>query len=137
MHLMRDLPQYISLALIFSFSLFIACTCVFFISFAYLMLFKITKANRVFGHPYLEHQAFANYPFSVRMAMVLDYFLRIVFPKARTGLAGNANRLLAGIDPKDIPTDVKWPIIGLWGGCAVGMVAMITLWILLMAAGGR
>ena len=68
---------------------------------------------------------------------VLDYFLRLAFPKSNAWLAGHANKLLRHVDPDDIPTDVKWPIIGLWGGCAVGMVAMLTLWILLMTVGGR
>jgi len=40
--------------------------------------------------------------------------------------------LLKHVDPQDIPTNVKWPIVGLWGGCFIGMIAMLTLWALLI-----
>ena len=131
------MAHYLSLALVFSFSLFIACSFVFFISGAYLLMFKINKANQLFKHPYLTQRAFRQYPLNLRMTIVLDYFLRLAFPKSDVWLAGNANQLLKHVDPDNIPTDVKWPIIGLWGGCAVGMVAMLALWILLMAGGVR
>lgn len=127
----------LSLALVFSFSLFIACSFVFFISGAYLLLFKIDKANQLFKHPYLAQRSFKQHPLNLRLTIVLDYFLRLAFPNSNSWMAGNANQLLKHVDPDNIPTDVKWPIIGLWGGCAVGMVAMLTLWILLMAGGGR
>lgn len=127
----------LSLALVFSFSLFIACSFVFFISGAYLLLFKIDKANQLFKHPYLVQRSFRQHPLNLRLTIVLDYFLRLAFPNSNSWMAGNANQLLKHVDPDNIPTDVKWPIIGLWGGCAVGMVAMLTLWILLMVSGGR
>ncbi|MEI6117147.1 MAG: hypothetical protein WCP99_21600 [Burkholderiales bacterium] len=131
------MAHYFSLALVYSFSLFIACSFVFFISGAYLLLFKIDKANQLFRHPYLDQRAFKQYPLNIRSMIVLDYFIRLTFPKSTVWIAGNANQLLKHVDPAKIPMDVKWPIIGLWGGCAVGMVAMLSLWILLMAGGGR
>ena len=131
------MAHYLSLALVYSFSLFIACSFVFFISGAYLLLFKIKKANQLFRHPYLVHRSFRQYPLNIRLTIVLDYFLRLTFPKSTVWLAGNSNELLKHVDPANIPMDVKWPIIGLWAGCAVGMVAMLSLWILLMAGAGR
>ena len=131
------MAHYLSLALVYSFSLFIACSFVFFISGAYLLMFKINKANQLFRHPYLVQRSFRQYPLNIRLTIVLDYFLRLTFPKSTVWLAGNSNELLKHVDPANIPMDVKWPIIGLWAGCAVGMVAMLSLWILLMAGAGR
>ena len=131
------MAHYLSLALVYSFSLFIACSFVFFISGAYLLMFKIGKANQLFRHPYLDQRSFNQYPLNIRMMIVLDYFVRLAFPKSTVWLAGNSNALLKHVDPAKIPMDVKWPIIGLWAGCAVGMVAMLSLWILLMAGAGR
>lgn len=131
------MSHYFSVALVFSFSLFIACSSIFFISGIYLLMFKIDKANRLFKHPYLAQRAYKQYPIGIRMTIILDYFLRLVFPKSDKWLAGNANALLKHVDPDSIPTDVKWPILGLWGGCAVGMIAMLTLWILLMTGAVR
>ena len=131
------MAHYLSLALVYSFSLFIASTFVFFVSGAYLLMFKINKANQLFRHPYLVQRSFRQYPLNIRLTIVLDYFLRLTFPKSTVWLAGNSNELLKHVDPANIPMDVKWPIIGLWAGCAVGMVAMLSLWILLMAGAGR
>ena len=131
------MAHYFSLALVYCFSLFIACSFVFFISGAYLLLFKIDQANKLFRHPYLDQRSFKQYPLNIRSMIVLDYFIRLTFPKSTVWIAGNANQLLKHVDPAKIPMDVKWPIIGLWGGCAVGMVAKLSLWILLLAGGGR
>jgi len=123
---------YLSYALHFSFSAFVACTAVFLIAGAYLMLFKLRKANAVFKHPYLEKTPYQRYPLSIRMGILLDYFLRLAFPNSRTWLAGHANRLLAHVDPTKVPTDVRWPILGFWSACLAGLVAMIVLWSLLL-----
>ena len=131
------MAPYLSLALTYSISLFVACSFVFFISGAYLLIYKINKANQLFRHPYLERRSFQQYPLNIRLTIVLDYFIRLAFPKSTVWLAGNSNELLKHVDPASIPMDVKWPIIGLWAGCAVGMVAMLALWVLLMAGGGR
>jgi len=121
-----------AVALHFSFTTFITCAMVFFISGTYLMLFKIRYANELFKHPYLTQRTFGQYSLSIKMTIVLDYFLRIAFPKSDTWIAGNANELLKHVDPQDIPTNVKWPIVGLWASCFIGMVAMLTLWALLI-----
>jgi hypothetical protein len=66
------------------------------------------------------------------MAILLDYFLRLAFPNSNFWIIGNANRLLRHIDPADVPTRIKWPLFGLWGGCFVGIAAMILMWILIL-----
>jgi hypothetical protein len=121
----------------FAFSLFVACSFVFFVSGLYLLFFKIQKANRLFKHPYLAERSFQSYPWSIRMGIVLDYFLRLTFPKSKVWLAGHSNRLLAHVHPQDIPTDVRWPIMGLWGSCLIGMVAMLTMWFFLLQGGAK
>ena len=126
------MSAYLSVALQFAFTTFVTCAMVFFISGAYLMLFKIRYANELFKHPYLKERAFNQYSLSIQMMIVLDYFLRLAFPKSKTWIAANANELLKHVDPQDIPTNIKWPIVGLWGGCLIGMVAMLTLWTLLI-----
>lgn len=126
------MSEYLSVALHFAFTTFVTCAMVFFISGAYLMLFKIRYANELFKHPYLKERAFNQYSLSIQMTIVLDYFLRLAFPKSKTWIAANANELLKHVDPQDIPTNIKWPIVGLWGGCLIGMVAMLTVWTLLI-----
>ncbi|NQW85449.1 MAG: hypothetical protein HQ450_16020 [Alcaligenaceae bacterium] len=126
------MSEYLSVALHFAFTTFVTCAMVFFISGAYLMLFKIRYANELFKHPYLKERAFNQYSLSIQMTIVLDYFLRLAFPKSKKWIAANANELLKHVDPQDIPTNIKWPIVGLWGGCLIGMVAMLTVWTLLI-----
>ena len=126
------MQAYLSIALQFAFSLFVCCSIVFLISGAYLFFFKIDKANTLFRHPYLSQQAYRKYPLGIRMAIVMDYFFRLSFPNSKFWLVGNANRLLAHVDNEHIPTNIRWPIMGLWGSCLIGLVAMMMLWILLM-----
>ncbi len=127
------MAHYISIALVFSFSLFTTCAFVFFISGAYLFLFKIKQANQIFKHPYLMDTDFGQYQFAVKMEIVLDYFLRLMFPKSKIWIAGNANQLLAHVDPKKVPWNIRWPIVGLWSGCLIGMVAMLVLWTIILS----
>jgi hypothetical protein len=127
------MAHYISIALVFSFSLFTTCAFVFFISGAYLFLFKIKQANKIFKHPYLADTDFSQYQSAVKMEIVLDYFLRLMFPKSKIWIAGNANTLLAHIDPKKVPWNIRWPIVGLWSGCLIGMVAMLVLWTIILS----
>ena len=129
------MAHYLSLALVFSFSLFVACSFVFLVSGTYLLMFKIDKANRLLKHPYLAQRTFKQYKIGIRMTIVLDYFLRLTFPHSTVWLAGSANQLLKHVDPDSIPTDVQWPIMGLWGSCLFGMIAMVTLWALLIRGG--
>ena len=55
------MSAYLSVALQFAFTTFVTCAMVFFISGAYLMLFKIRYANELFKHPYLKERAFNQY----------------------------------------------------------------------------
>jgi len=126
------MSDFLPVALHFTFTLFIICAMTFFISGVYLMLFKIRYANDIFKHPYLAQRAFKQYSMSIQMTIVLDYFLRIAFPTSKRWMAGNANELLKHVNPTDIPTNIKWPIVGLWAGCLIGMIAMLALWVLLI-----
>ena len=71
------------------------------------------------------------------MTILLDYFLRLMFPNSRIWLAGHANTLLAHVDPKTIPWNLRWPIVGLWSGCFIGMIAMLLLWTLILSGAAK
>jgi hypothetical protein len=122
------MPEYIAVALTFSFSLFITCSFVFVISGVYLFLFKIKEANQLYKHPYLREKKFNQFTISIRLTIVLDYFLRTLFSRTNLWFSKNANQLLSHVDPKEIPMSVRWPIVGLWGSCIIGLVSMVTLW---------
>jgi len=125
------LAAYLPVALRIAFSLLVACVAVCVISGIYLYLFKLRRANEVMQHPYLKHGPFDRFPLSIRAAIVLDYFFRLAMPGSQFWLVGHANRQLAHVDPDTVPTDVKWPILGFWGGCWIGIVALLALWLFL------
>lgn len=114
----------------FTFTLLVACGLAALVCGLYLFIFRIRPTNQAFRHPYLDNRAWERYPVSIRLAITLDYFFRIAFPKSTYALIGNANRLLAHIDPTELPSRIKWPLIGLWGGVFAGIISMVTLWIL-------
>ena len=122
------MSEHLAVVLTFSFSLFITCSFVFVISGAYLLLFKIKEANTLFKHPYLREKKFNQFTISIRLTIILDYFLRLLFSRTNLWFAKNANQLLSHVDPKEIPMSVRWPIVGLWGGCIIGLLSMVTLW---------
>ena len=122
------MSEHLAVVLTFSFSLFITCSFVFVISGAYLLLFKIKEANTLFKHPYLREKKFNQFTISIRLTIILDYFLRLLFSRTNLWFAKNANQLLSHVDPKEIPMSVRWPIVGLWGGCVIGLLSMVTLW---------
>jgi hypothetical protein len=126
------MQQYFSHALVLTFTFFVTCSFVFFISGAYLWFFKIDEVNARFKHPYLKERRFEDLPISIRLTITLDYFLRILFYKSTASFTSNANRLLSHVDTGNLPMSVRWPIVGLWGSCAVGVVAMLGLWALLI-----
>jgi len=117
----------------FAFSLLVACFFASVIS-AIALFFTHRRINAVMKHPYLEKQAFHQYPFSLQAAILLDYFWRISFPRSSFFLTGHANKLLKNIDPRELPISIKWPIVGFWGGCFVGILAMIVVWISMFLA---
>ncbi|SAI58283.1 membrane protein [Bordetella ansorpii] len=117
-----------------AFSLFVACFITCSICGFVLFFMKSKRINAVLKHPYLEQRPFAQYPFAIRATIFLDYFFRLAFPGASFWVIGESNRLLKHIQPKQIPLDVKWPLIGFWGACWLGLLSMIVLWGLLLFA---
>jgi len=117
-----------------AFTLFVACALTTLVSGLALLLFKRRQLNQAMQHPYLQQRPWEVLPWSARATILLDYFLRLAFPHKTAWMVGDANRLLAHVSPGDIPSTVKWPLYGLWGGCAVGLVAMLILWILVLAS---
>jgi len=126
------MQQYFSHALVLAFTFFVTCTFVFFISGAYLFFYKIDQINARFKHPYLRERKFEDLPMGIRLTITLDYFLRILFHKSKLSFASNSNKLLAHVDPVKLPMSCRWPIVGLWGSCAVGLVFMLFLWAFLI-----
>ncbi|MDP4908563.1 MAG: hypothetical protein NWQ00_00025 [Burkholderiaceae bacterium] len=126
------MPLYFSHALVLTFTFFITSTFVFFISGAYLFFYKIDEVNARFKHPYLRERKFLDLPMSIRLTITFDYFLRILFHQSKGSFAQNANRLLSHVEPVNLPMGVRWPIVGLWGSCAVGLISMLGLWALLI-----
>jgi len=114
------------------FWLFVACFLAATISGLTILLFTLRKTNEAFQHPYLKQQPFERYSFPMRLSMFMDYFFRICFPHSQFWLIGQANRMLAHVDPERIPTRLKWPVVGLWGGCYVGLLATAVLWLMLL-----
>ncbi len=130
------LTTFIIYALPFSFTLLVACVLASVASGIMLWIFRLRRTNEIMRHPYLAKHPWSRYPFSMRAAILLDYFLRIVFPKSSFWVAGQANRLLAHVDPRDVPMGIKWPIVGFWGGCFVGIGAMLVMWTLILLTMG-
>lgn len=117
---------------IYIFSLLATCFITCTISGLYLFFVAQRQVNAELKHPYLKHKPFGQYPFSIRAAIFLDYFLRLMFPRTKFWIVGHANEQLAHVDPKRVPLAVKWPIVGFWGACWLGLIAMIALWTMLL-----
>lgn len=117
-------------AMAMAFSLFLLCfiTCTI---CGIVLFFKKKQINATLKHPYLQHRPFDQYPLAIQASIMLDYFFRLMFPDTRIWLIGNANDLLPHVDPKKTPLALKWPIVGFWGSCWLGLIAMIALWIML------
>lgn len=118
-----------------SFALMVTCLLVCLISGFVLFFLRWRDINNHFKHPLLEVRSFKRYPFSLQAAITLDYFLHMVFPKGKSGMIGNANHMLRHVNPKKLPLAVRWPVAGFWGGCLFGMIAMVSVWVLLMVVG--
>jgi len=120
---------FISYGLAASFSILVACLFITIVCGITLFFVRWREVNNAFKHPLLEVKSFKKYPFSIQAAITLDYFLRLVFPKTvGPGLVGNANRLLKHVKPRELPFSARWPVAGFWGGCFIGIVAMMCLW---------
>jgi hypothetical protein len=127
--------QLYAYALTTALNLSATCFLIVVVSLATIYMFKLDRINDALRHPMLQHAPFKRLPRSLQAGILLDYFLRLAFPRAQRSVFGQANQALAHVDPAKVPIDVKWPIVGLWGGCWVGLVAMIALWVLLLFHG--
>lgn len=113
----------------FAFAVLGACMLTVIVSGIVLFFISWRRINEAFEHPMLKQRAFQHQPLSVQSAITLDYFFRMVFTRSKgDGIIGNANRLLAHVDPKSLPLGVRWPVAGFWGGCFLGIIAMMTVW---------
>ena len=119
-------------ALPFSFTLLVACALTALVSAGVLFLFRLRITNQTLRHPYLDKFPWARFPLSIKAAILLDYFLRLSFPKSNFWIIADANHRLAHVQPEDVSIHIKWPLFGLWGGCFVGLFAMLTLWALIL-----
>ncbi len=125
---------YIATALPFILSLLVACFVIATVSLLYLAFGSLRETNALLKHPYLTQQPFNRYPLGIRGAILLDYFLRLFFPNSTFWLAGHANILLAHVNPKTVPLRIRWPLLGLWGSCVLGIVLMIIFWAMMATA---
>ncbi|NYT38355.1 hypothetical protein ERD78_15620 [Allopusillimonas soli] len=122
----------IQYTLALSFTVMVACALTALVSGLVLVFFRLRTTNLTLRHPYLDRYPWERYPFPIKAAMLMDYFFRLSLPKSRWWVVGNANRLLAHVNPAEVPSRIKWPLYGLWGGCFLGIAAMILLWIMIL-----
>ena len=117
-----------------SITLFLLLACMLCTVFALLFIFmhQIKRINDVMQHPYLHTIPWHRLTLGNKTGILLDYFFRLFFPNAKKGIRGNANQLLAHVNPSEVPTSVKLPILALWGGCFLGILLMIILWVLIL-----
>lgn len=127
------LSTFINYALPFSATLLIASVLCFIVSGAYLFFFNLRATHHAFQHPYLKQYTWAQLPWSLKTGVLLDYFLRLNFPKQDKWICGQANKLLAHTQIEHIPLKIKWPLMGFWGGCLVGLLSMGCIWVLIAA----
>jgi len=114
-----------------SFTILVACvlTCLVSALFMYLNMRRINLALR---HPYLEKYRWEQLPANLKLTVTLDYFLRLTFPRSKWWVIGEANRMLADLDPTEVSMRLRWPIVGFWGGCFLGIIAMAVLWLTIL-----
>ena len=67
-------------------------------------------------------------PLSLSAPILLDYYLRLAFPKRRFWVIGQANYLLSHVDPTQVPKNIKLLIFGFWSACWLGLIDMAALW---------
>ncbi|MFT0850809.1 hypothetical protein VRY85_08505 [Achromobacter sp. F4_2707] len=127
---MESLIPYI---LSFSFTILVACIMAFLASGLFLYL-NIRRINQVMRHPYLNKYRWEQLPATMKLTITLDYFLRLTFPRAKWWVFGEANKLLAEVEPTEISMRLRWPVVGFWGGVFIGIVAMLVLWAMLLLA---
>src|SRR5690606_13196970 len=112
-------------ALPLSFTLLVACALTALVSAGVLFMFRLRVTNQTLKHPYLDKFPWARFPLSIKAAILLDYFLRLAFPRSKFWIIGDANHRLAHVQPQYVSAHIKWPLMGLWVGCFVGLCAML------------
>jgi len=125
---METLPAYI---LSFSFTALVACIMACLVSALFLYL-NIRRVNQAMRHPYLKKYRWEQLPATVKLTITLDYFLRLTFPRSKWWVFGQANNLLAEVEPTEISMRLRWPVVGFWGGVFIGIIAMLILWLALL-----
>ncbi|HRL20185.1 hypothetical protein [Alcaligenes sp. SDU_A2] len=123
--------DFVHYALPLAATLMLACALTALASGAYLLLFNLRSTHQALRHPYLDQHPWSRLPITLKAGILLDYFLRLNFPSRHSGVFGNANRLLAHVQRDQVPMGIKWPLMGLWGGCFIGLVCMLALWVLI------
>lgn len=121
------LENIVTYLLPFSFTVLVACILACVVSGLFLYL-NIRRINAAMRHPYLKQYRWEQLPFTVKLTVTLDYFLRLSFPRSKWWVFGQANKMLAETEPTDISIRLRWPVVGFWGGCFLGIVAMLVLW---------
>ena len=111
----------------FSFTILVACVLACLVSALFLYL-NIRRINLTMRHPYLKQYRWEQLPFTLKLSVTLDYFFRLTFPRSKWWLIGASNKLLSDLEPTDVPVRLRWPIVGFWGGCFIGIIATLVLW---------
>ncbi|MBV4396990.1 hypothetical protein KU392_06940 [Advenella alkanexedens] len=122
----------IELILTYAIAILMACFLIASFSGLYLIFFSLKPTNEMLKHPYLSMQPFHRFSLSVRCSILLDYFFRLFFPNVQFWLIGHANRILPHVIPSQVPVKIKWPLLGLWGCCFIGILCMCVVWGILL-----
>lgn len=112
-----------------TFSILLACLLLTIVSGLYIFMHNIKRTNDVMKHPYLDVLPWQRLSLSNKTAILMDYFFRLFMPYTKFGLIGHANKQLAHVDPAQVPFSIKWPVLGFWGGCFLGILATIVVWV--------
>jgi len=115
----------------FSFTILVACVLACLVSALFLYL-NIRRINLAMRHPYLKQYRWEQLPTTLKLSVTLDYFFRLTFPRSKWWAIGHSNQLLADLDPTDVPVRLRWPVVGFWGGCFIGIIAMLVLWSMIL-----
>ncbi len=118
----------------FSFTILVACIMCFLAS-ALVLYLNMRRINLAMRHPYLDKFRWEQLPATVKLTITLDYFLRLSFPRSKWWIFGQANRMLAHVEPTEISMRLRWPVVGFWGGVFLGIIAMLVLWLALLITG--
>ena len=111
-----------------TFGIFVLCFAVCVIFGLLLFYIKTEQVNAAMRHPYLQYKPFRQLPLTIRATILLDYYLRLAFPKRRFWVIGQANYLLSHVDPTQVPKNIKLLIFGFWSACWLGLIDMAALW---------